>query len=149
MEAYSNTELSEELKEYFSSAKKVSCIESYNDAVHLSIDLAEKTTEIARCFFLDNARGVIKTHEFAGTVNRCVVFPAEVAKIALFCDACAVIIVHNHPGGSIDPSPSDWKLTETLFNSLLLFDISLLDHIIITRKDSVSMRELPQWIFKK
>ncbi|MEE9337245.1 MAG: JAB domain-containing protein, partial [Methylococcaceae bacterium] len=59
------------------------------------------------------------------------IYPREVAKRALFHNAAAVIFAHNHPSGINKPSQADKQITETLKQSLSLFDIKVLDHFII------------------
>jgi len=61
-----------------------------------------------------------------------------IATIALNCMASSVIIAHNHPSGSLKPSLSDKKVTTQLVDALLLLDIRVIDHIIITQKDFYS-----------
>lgn len=65
-----------------------------------------------------------------------------VCKSALDSLASSVAIVHNHPGGSTKPSDADLKITQKVKDALSLFDIEVLDHIIVTPNDGYfSMRE--------
>ncbi len=66
-----------------------------------------------------------------GTLTANVVHPREVFKPALFYSAVAVIVAHNHPSGSLKPTESDIKVTNTLIESGKILGINLLDHIII------------------
>jgi DNA repair protein RadC len=65
---------------------------------------------------------------------------ADIARTAVLTNARAVILVHNHPSG--DPSPSDGDVTGTrsVKEALDLFEINLLDHVIVAREDTHSMR---------
>lgn len=64
-----------------------------------------------------------------------------VAKFAIDSLARAVICVHNHPGGNLKPSPQDMQLTRKIREGLRLFEIELLDHIVLTSDSYHSMRD--------
>jgi DNA repair protein RadC len=68
---------------------------------------------------------------FIGTINSASVYPRDIAAAALKSDAVAVIIAHNHPSGLAEPSSSDLAITKAIKAGLNLFDIQLLDHIIV------------------
>lgn len=55
--------------------------------------------------------------------------------IAIKTLASGVILAHNHPSGSLKPSTEDLVITKKLIESLKMFDIKLIDHLIITQKD--------------
>jgi len=65
------------------------------------------------------------------SVNRSTVHPREVAKEALSLNAAAVILAHNHPTGSIEPSKEDLERTRTLTEILKVIDVRGLDHLIV------------------
>ena len=99
---------------------------------YLSAQLRGYSYEVFACLFLDNQHRVILLEElFRGTIDSASVYPREVAKRALFHNAAAVIFAHNHPSGINEPSQADKQITETLKQSLNLFDIKVLDHFII------------------
>jgi DNA repair protein RadC len=79
---------------------------------------------------------------FRGTTTQTAVYPREVVREALAANACAVILAHNHPPRSSQPSPSDRTLTQTLKSALALVDIEVLDHILVTDQGTVSMAAL-------
>lgn len=88
--------------------------------------------EVLTVIYLDSSHAILKTETVAeGTVNVNTVYPRELVKKALQENASAMIIAHNHPSGSLDPSPQDLKLTRTLFLLGSLMQLHLLDHIII------------------
>lgn len=64
-----------------------------------------------------------------------------VAKYAIDSLARSVICVHNHPGGNPKPSPQDMQLTRKIREGLRLFEIELLDHIVLTETGHYSMSE--------
>ncbi|MEJ5300643.1 MAG: DNA repair protein RadC [Thermodesulforhabdaceae bacterium] len=76
-----------------------------------------------------------------GTVNRTVVIPRLVVETAIKHRATAVILVHNHPGGSTAPSQADRHITSLLKKTLEVLDIRLLDHLIITSSSYYSFAE--------
>jgi DNA repair protein RadC len=105
-----------------------------------------RPTEYVAVLFLDNGNNVIETeivHE--GTVNQCAVYPRTIIEKALRYKATSIIMAHNHPGGSVEPSQSDWAITERLFNICTLMDMPLLDHVIVARDAVVSLKDLPKW----
>jgi len=88
--------------------------------------------EVFGCLYLDNQHRVIKFEElFQGTIDGASVYPREVVRKALHCNAAAIIFAHNHPSGLAEPSPADLRITERLKSALLLVDIRVLDHLII------------------
>jgi DNA repair protein RadC len=88
--------------------------------------------EVFSVLFLDNQNYLIDyTEMFRGTIDSAAVYPREVAKLALELNAAAVILAHNHPSGISVPSSADRNITHKLKSALELFDIRVLDHIII------------------
>ena len=83
-------------------------------------------------FFLDSQHRMIKeTTLFRGTLSQASVYPREVVREALLCNAGAVIFTHNHPSGSAEPSRADEYLTQTLKSALQLVDVRVLDHLVV------------------
>ena len=64
-----------------------------------------------------------------------------IATIALQCAASSVIVAHNHPSGSLKPSPADIAVTQRIKNGLALLDIKLIDHIIVTDESYYSFTD--------
>lgn len=88
--------------------------------------------EVFGCLFLDAQHRVIEWKElFFGTINVNTVYPREVVKAAMQLNAASVVFAHNHPSGSIKPSPQDIELTKTLAEILKVIDVRVLDHLII------------------
>lgn len=63
----------------------------------------------------------------------------DIARTAVLTNARAVILVHNHPSGDAIPSTEDIETTEEVRDALALFNVDLLDHVIISRTDHHSM----------
>ena len=98
--------------------------------------------EVFGVIFLDSQHGLISFDEmFRGTLNQTSVYPREVVKAALMQSAAAVIFTHNHPSGSVQPSRADEGLTNILKSALKLVDVNVLDHIIVSGDQSLSMAE--------
>ena len=88
--------------------------------------------ELFCCLYLDNRHRVLAFKEmFRGTIDGTSVYPREVVKEALNCNAAAVILAHNHPSGVAEPSQADERITRRLKAALELVDIRLLDHLVI------------------
>jgi DNA repair protein RadC len=98
--------------------------------------------EIFGVMFLNSQNGMIAFDEmFRGSVSQTSVYPREVVKRALQLNAAAVVLVHNHPSGAVQPSRADEHLTQTLKAALALVDVRVLDHIIVGGDRSLSMAE--------
>lgn len=88
--------------------------------------------ELFCCLFLDTRHRLICCEElFRGTLDGAAVYPREVVKRALFHNAAGLILGHNHPSGSPEPSDADQHITGRLKAALGLIDVRVLDHIII------------------
>ena len=75
-----------------------------------------------------------------GSLNASIVHPREVFRPALFQAAASIILVHNHPSGDPEPSEEDLGITKRLVQAGELLGISVLDHLIIARRGTVSFR---------
>jgi len=88
--------------------------------------------EVLTAVFLDASLAIIGTSLVAeGTLASNTVHPRELIKMALECHAASVVIAHNHPSGSLNPSAQDIRLTRHLFIALAFAGIQLLDHLIV------------------
>lgn len=88
--------------------------------------------EVFTVVFLDAAHAVIDVQTVAeGTITVNTVYPRELIALALEKNASALVIAHNHPSGSLQPSSQDKQLTTSLYLICSFMHITLLDHIII------------------
>jgi len=88
--------------------------------------------EIFTVIYLDSSHAILDSETVAeGTINVNTVYPRELVKQALHKNAAAMVIAHNHPSGSIEPSSLDMQLTRTISLLGSMMQIQLLDHIII------------------
>ena len=109
---------------------------------YLRLRLGDKPHEVFAVVFLNAQHRVIATEEmFRGTLTQTSVYPREVVIEALRRNAAAVVLCHNHPSGSPDPSRADEHLTQSLKSALALVDVRVLDHLIVTRTATVSLAE--------
>lgn len=98
----------------------------------LRLRMAELEHEVFVAIWLDAQNCMIEVEElFRGSLTSASVFPREVVKAALAVNAGAVILAHNHPSGTPDPSPADMALTQTIKHALALIDVRVLDHFIV------------------
>ena len=109
------------------------------DYCHTS--MAHRDTEQFRVLFLDRKNTLIADEEQAkGTVDHVPVYPREVAKRALELNACALILVHNHPSGDPTPSESDIQMTAQVKAACDALGLTLHDHLIIGKSRELSFR---------
>ncbi len=88
--------------------------------------------EVFTVIFLDAGYGIIDSEIICeGTLTTNTIHPRELIQASLVRHAAAVVIAHNHPSGSLSPSPADRKLTRHLFLACAFAGIELLDHLII------------------
>ena len=108
----------------------------------LRLKLAQREHEVFAVLFLDARHQLIEMEElFRGTLTQTSVYPREVVLRALHHQAASVVLAHNHPSGTVQPSRADEALTQTLKAALALVDVRVLDHIIVAQGDSLSMAE--------
>ncbi len=109
---------------------------------YLQLHLAAKAHEVFAVIFLDAQNRLLAMEEmFRGTLTQTSVYPREVALRALHHQASAVVLAHNHPSGTVQPSRADEALTQTLKAALALLDVRVLDHIIVGPGQALSMAE--------
>ena len=95
-----------------------------------------------RLIYLNTRNQVIEEEVLQeGTVDQTVVYPRKVMENAIRLKATALILVHNHPGGSPYPSPEDRELTRTLTQAARNLQIKIHDHLIIGREGHFSFLE--------
>ena len=111
-------------------------------AGHLQLHLARKPHEVFAALFLDAQNRLITMEElFRGTLTQTSVYPRDVVVKALHHHAASVVLAHNHPSGTVQPSRADEALTHTLKAALALVDVRVLDHVIVAPGEALSMAE--------
>ncbi len=114
------------------------------DAVknYLQLHLAHRKHEVFAALFLDAQNRLIAMEElFRGTLTQTSVYPREVVLQSLQHHAAAVVLAHNHPSGTVQPSRADEALTQALKAALALVDVRVLDHVIVAPGQALSMAE--------
>lgn len=90
--------------------------------------------------YLNSTNRVIhKARLFSGGITHTTVDVRLLFKTALEQGAIALILVHNHPSGSTTPSKEDIELTQRVKTAGDMLDIKLLDHVIVTEKEYLSL----------
>ena len=128
-------------------------IASLNGAVEEVITSNEDVVKIMRpllqelkheecwAIYLTNSNRIVERCRISqGGVQATVVDQRLIVKRALELLSTRLIIVHNHPSGSATPSGADFDITKKIKEATSLFDIQLLDHIIITATEDYSFR---------
>jgi DNA repair protein RadC len=109
---------------------------------YLQLQLGGKSQEVFAVLFLDVQHRLLALEEmFKGTLTQTSVYPREVVLRALHHQASSVVLAHNHPAGTVQPSPADEALTRVLKAALALIDVQVMDHVIVSRDKTLSMAE--------
>lgn len=108
---------------------------------YLTIDMAHLTRERVRVLYL-NTRNmlVLDDHLGDGSLDEATIHPREVIHKAMNIGAAALIIVHNHPSGSPEPSRADIQITHRIAEAGRLLGVTVHDHVIIGREGHVSLK---------
>ncbi len=134
LSAYAQTSQNNSTGGFFNSPEKVASL--------ISLKLAMYDREVFACLFLNPKNQLISFDKmFFGSSNQACVFVSEIAKKALSLNAVNIIIAHNHPSGNLEPSDSDRKITGKIRKALKLFEIELIDHVLVSKSgDSYSFK---------
>ena len=130
-------------KRVLSKEDLVTKIKDSKDAYYLVKDeLENELQEKFLSIYLDTKNKVIiKKVIFIGTVNNSSVTARDVFREGVKCNASKMIIVHNHPAGSIEPSFADLTLTNEFIKIGKIIGITVIDHLIIGKNNYYSFRE--------
>jgi DNA repair protein RadC len=127
--------LVQEVSRYFLKERMMSkpyCHSSKEVFDYLFHTLRDLRREKFKVLFLDAKNQILMEKTiFEGTVDSSAIYPREIMKEALKCDASSLIFVHNHPSGDPEPSLSDKEITKELVFAASLMQLKVLDHIII------------------
>lgn len=106
----------------------------------LRVRLGALPHEEFHILWLDNRHRILTCQKlFTGTIDGASVHPREVVRAALTCNASAAILAHNHPSGVPEPSAADRAITRELRDALQLIGVRILDHIVVSAGECVSM----------
>ncbi|PID57929.1 MAG: hypothetical protein CR986_08405 [Ignavibacteriae bacterium] len=118
-------------------------ITSPNDVAEIFIPLLRdevKEKFIVVC--LNSANKIIKYEVVSvGNLNQSIVHPREVFKVAIDNNSANIFLIHNHPSGNLEASKEDINVTKRLVEAGNIFDIKVLDHLIIAGGGYISFME--------
>ena len=107
----------------------------------VSETLRDLRDEVFTAILLNKKSELIEMRQIArGTPDKVIIHPRQVVEICLSAGVSKLILAHNHPSGSIDPSTKDIQLTAKLYEGLKFVEIELLDHIIVGKDGFNSMK---------
>lgn len=117
-------------------------------AAALSHELMWQSQERFAVLMLDIKHRLLTTKVITiGTATETLAPPREIFREVIRQGAVRCIVAHNHPSGSLDPSPEDLALTRRLLEGAKILDVPILDHLIIGNGDYRSLRQTTQlWV---
>ncbi|WP_230089523.1 JAB domain-containing protein [Herminiimonas contaminans] len=109
---------------------------------YLRLQLLHEMREVFAVVFMDTQHRVLAYEElFFGTIHQTSVYPRAIVQRAMSLNAASMILAHNHPSGSTQPSEADKQLTNRLKSLLESIDVRVLDHFIIGEEGTFSFAE--------
>lgn len=121
-------------------------IKTSQDAFYILNSIWDQDTmelqEEFKILLLNRANEVIGVFNLSkGGITSTVVDVRLVFSIALKCNAVGIVLAHNHPSGNCNPSSMDLELTSKMSNAGKLLEISVLDHLILTKEGYYSFTD--------
>lgn len=108
---------------------------------YLTVDMAHLNHERVRVLYLDSKNRLVMDDLLTeGSLDEAVIHPRDVVKRALDLGAAALILVHNHPSGSPEPSRADVAVTGRIAEAGRLLGITVHDHVIVGKAGHVSLK---------
>lgn len=131
-------EISEIMVSYSSSNNEKLKVNHSNDSFKILLNTWNKNTielqEEFKILLLNRSNGVLGIYPLSkGGVSGTFVDAKLIFSVALKCNASNIILSHNHPSGNLNPSEADKNITQKLKKASQYLDITLLDHLIITK----------------
>lgn len=107
---------------------------SAEDVWKLCADIRDSKKEHFIAFYIDTQNCLIERQIISiGTLNASLVHPREIFEPAIKHSAASIIVAHNHPSGSVEPSDDDMEITKRLKEAGKILGIEILDHVIIVK----------------
>ena len=117
-------------------------VSSPREAYELVRDLKRARKEHLVALYLDAQNHLIQRETISiGALNTTRTHPREILQPAILHSALAFVLVHNHPSGSLEPSRDDLDFTRTIARAGELIGVGLTDHIIVSPRGFVSLKE--------
>lgn len=108
----------------------------------LKFNVGFSSVEQFMVLYLSRNGKIIKSEIlFKGTKSQSLIGIDEILRKAILLKSSAIVICHNHPSGSVNPSTSDKLTTENLRKACDMMSIKLLDHIIISQSSYYSFKQ--------
>lgn len=115
-------------------------IRNAKDVYEYLSEMRNLPKEHLRGLFLNSHNRIIRDEVITiGTVNSNMIHPREVFRVAIECNAAALVLAHNHPSGEASPSKEDVEITNQIIQAGKILGISVLDHVIIAKDGFVSI----------
>ena len=131
-------ELSKRIREPFGDVR----ILSPEEAHRVLVKHFDGRKEILVALYLDLSHRILGTEVIAmGSLNRVYSQPKDILRPAVELSAYGILVAHNHPQGTCEPSEEDLKFTERIAQACLILGFELVDHVIFDRKTYFSFRE--------
>ena len=112
------------------------------DTIPFLAGIKDEKKENFFCLYLNARNQVIHSEIISvGSLSASIVHPREVFSVALNHLAASIILAHNHPSSSVEPSKDDVELTRRLVKAGEIMGVEILDHIIISSTDFLSLKE--------
>lgn len=136
------------IRQFMSERDKPLIVKGTSDILEILKDMKYLEQEHLDVLFLNNVNSVIRRKNiFKGTVNSINVHPRDIFREAYRLNAHSIIIAHNHPSGFSTPSDEDVEFTKVVAEAGKSFNLQLVDHLVIGKYDSTSIRKLYPNIF--
>jgi DNA repair protein RadC len=111
-------------------------------ASFLQEQIGGRPREVFTVIFLDHRNHLLAfEHLQEGTVDHTAVYPREILRRALDLHATGMILSHNHPAGSLEPSEGDKQLTRQVLTAARALGVTVHDHLILTTEGHFSFRQ--------
>lgn len=98
-------------------------------------EMISSDREILLSVLLNGMNRIIGVENVAiGDLHSCTFLPKDILKSAILANAAGIVVCHNHPSGTLTPSPMDLKMTDKLVKAAEILGIKVLDHLIISHE---------------
>lgn len=105
-------------------------------------EIGDEASEVVLVVVLNTKNEINAIHRtFAGSLNSSVAHPREIFRTAIMNNSARIMIFHNHPSGNTEPSEADFAFTRRLVDAGEILGIEVIDHIIVTDTEYLSLRE--------
>jgi len=117
----------------------ISCPE---DTLPFLLSIRKENKEHFICLYMNARNQVIHQETISiGSLSASIVHPREIFAVAIQHSAASIILAHNHPSDDVSPSKDDIELTRRLVKAGEIMGLEILDHIVISRSDFMSLKE--------